>query len=93
MHSYQDTCTLFSIDPRTLRRWCKRAGIVVHQDPVDNRRRYLTDHQLVTLSRQHKRAIFIENADTLMLDQIEALNQKFAKLEQKIKGIDLTDSL
>jgi len=85
MHSYQDTCAIFSIDPRTLRRWCKRAGIIVRQDPIDNRCRYLTDHQLLTLSRQHKRAVFIENTDTLMLDQIDKLNQKVAELEQGLR--------
>jgi len=86
MHSYQDVCALFSIDPRTLRRWCKRAGIVVHQDPSDFRRRYLTNNQLVALSRLHQRVVMINNIDTLMLDQIEALNQKFAQLEQKVQG-------
>ena len=86
MLSLPHTCALFKITPMTLRRWCHRAGIVAHRDPVDNRCKYLDDRQLFTLSRQHNRIMVIDNVDTVMLDQIGALNKKFAELEQKLKS-------
>lgn len=84
MHSYQDVCALFSIDPRTLRRWCRRAGIFVHRDPVDERRRFLTDTQVLLLSRQHKRVLIIDT-ESVQLSAIDHMERRIAQLERKVQ--------
>jgi len=81
MHLWSDICALFKITGMTLWRWCQRAQIIPHQDPVDMRRRYLTDDQLLTLARLHHRVLMIDT-DALQLSAIERLEARIAELEK-----------
>ena len=85
MHSLPDVCALFSVDCATLRRWCRRAHIQPHQDPADMRRRYLTDDQLLHLSRLHNRVLVLDS-DAVRLNEIERLEARIAELERLNAG-------
>jgi transposase-like protein len=56
-YSLPDVCALFDIDPVTLRRWLRRAGLSAGIDQADRRRRYLSEQALVSLARQHQRVL------------------------------------
>ena len=81
MHSISDVCALFSISPMTLRRWCRRASITPHQDPADNRRRYLDDDQVLKLARLHNRVLIVDT-NSIQLSVIERLEARIAELER-----------
>jgi DNA-binding transcriptional MerR regulator len=85
MHTWMDILTLFHINAATLWRWCRRAHIVPHRDPADNRRRFLDDAQLVLLARQHHRVVAVNNVNEIMLGQIGELSRKVAELEKSMK--------
>ena len=88
MHLFMDVYALFAISPTTLRRWCRRAHIKPHQDPADNRRRYLDSSQLVLLARLHHRVVAVHNVNEMMLEQIGELSRKVAKLEAHIAKLE-----
>ncbi len=85
MHSFSNACTLLSINRATLWRWCRRSCIVPCVDPVDLRRRYLTNDQLVRLARLHHRVVAVDNVNEMMLEQISDLSRKVADLEKITK--------
>jgi hypothetical protein len=88
MHLFFDVYILFRIDQKTLWRWCRRAHIIPHVDPLDQRKRYLTDAQLVKLARLHHRVI-LADPDTALLSEIESLEARFearlAEIEAKLR--------
>ncbi len=84
MHSFPNACILLSINRATLWRWCRRCGIVPCVDPVDYRRRYLTDNQLVRLARLHHRVLVV-NADDARFREIERLETRIAELERRAR--------
>ncbi len=88
MHPFSQVYALFAISPTTLRRWCHRAYIKPHQDPVDYRRRYLDNDQLLKLARLHQRVLIVNNVNEMMLDQISELSRKVAKLEACIPKLE-----
>jgi transposase-like protein len=81
IHSINDICALFSISPMTLRRWCRRASIIVHQDPSDERRRYLDNDQLLKLAQLHHRVLMVDSG-SIQLSQIERHEARIAELEK-----------
>jgi hypothetical protein len=90
MHPLIEVYALFNITPMTLRRWCKRAGMVIYQDPSDMRCRYLTDTQLVTLAHAHHR-VHLVDTDTVLAAQLNAVNHlygKVASIEQRIAQLE-----
>jgi hypothetical protein len=56
-YSLPDACSLFHIDPVTLRRWLRRSGLSVQIDQADRRRRYISEETLVSLARLHQRVL------------------------------------
>ncbi len=84
MHPFQNVYALFHVSQRTLWSWCRRSGIVPHRDPVDNRRRYLDNAQLVLLARLHHRVVAVNNVNEMMLEQIGELSRKVKELESKL---------
>ncbi len=84
MHPFSKIYALFQIDAKTLYNWCRRCGIVPHIDPIDNRRRYLDNSQLITLVRLHQRVVVMNNVYEMMLKHIEALNRKIAEIEANL---------
>jgi hypothetical protein len=80
MHPWPDICALFHITSMTLWRWCHRAHITPHKDPLDQRRRYLDDAQLVKLARLHQRVLIV-NTETAKLDSIVQMERRIAELE------------
>jgi hypothetical protein len=82
MNFWLYVCNLFQITPMTLWRWCKRSGVRPHQDPSDQRRRYLDNDQLLRLARLHNRVLIVDT-DSVQLSAIEFLEARIAKLESK----------
>lgn len=83
MYTIDNVCALFTITSMTLRRWCRRAHITPHRDPVDQRRRYLDDDQLLCLARLHQRVVVVNNVNEMMLEQIGELSRKVKELERR----------
>ena len=81
MHLFSDIYVLFNIDTKTLYNWCRRASIHPHIDPADNRRRYLTDDQLLRLARLHNRVLMVDT-EAIHLSQIERMEARIAELER-----------
>jgi DNA-binding transcriptional MerR regulator len=81
MHTLDTTLALFNITPMTLRRWCRRARITPHQDPLDLRRRYLDDDQVLMLARLHNRVLIVDSG-SIQLSSIEKLEARIAELEK-----------
>ena len=52
-----DCCQMLSIDPKTLRSWCNRASMPLHDHPNDARVKCLTQEQVQQLAVLHHRAI------------------------------------
>lgn len=73
---------LFKVSPATLHRWCRRAHIMPHVDPVDNRRRHLDDDQLLRLARLHHRVLVVDTG-SIQISAIEKLEARIAKLEKE----------
>jgi hypothetical protein len=82
MYPLSHVSTLFKIDAATLYRWCRRAGIVSRVDPIDMRRRYLSDSQLILLSQLHHRVIVID-ADKVQVSELQRLEARIAELEKE----------
>jgi DNA-binding transcriptional MerR regulator len=83
MHRINTVLALFGISISTLKRWCRRAHITPHRDPVDNRRRYLDNDQLLKLARLHKRVLIVD-ADTASIDYLMQLERRIEELEAKL---------
>ena len=83
MYTWSDILALFNINAATLWRWCRRAHVVPHKDPVDNRRRYLDNDQLLKLARLHQRVLTV-NTESAKLDYIAQLERRIEDLEQKL---------
>ena len=81
MHPFSNVYVLFRIDQKTLWRWCRRAHITPHRDPVDHRRRYLDNGQLLKLARLHQRVLVVD-AGSVSLDYLQQLEARIAKLER-----------
>jgi DNA-binding transcriptional MerR regulator len=86
MHPFSHVYALFVISPTTLHRWCRHAHITPHIDPVDNRRRYLDDNQLLRLARLHYRVLVV-NTGSVQISAIEKLEARIAKLEKERQDI------
>jgi hypothetical protein len=82
MHTLDTARALFNISISTLKRWCQRAHIILHQDPADMRRRYLDDDQLLLLARLHNRVLMVDS-DAVQLSVIERLEARIAELERR----------
>ncbi len=83
MHSLSDVYALFKINAATLYRWLRRAQITPHQDPVDMRRRYLDDDQLLALARLHNRVLRVDT-DAIQLSVIERMQAQIAELDRRL---------
>jgi len=82
MHPSSDVCALFSIDRSTLYRWCCHSNIKPFQDPIDLRRRYLDNDQLLKLARLHNRVLRVDT-DAVLLNEIERLERRITELERR----------
>jgi DNA-binding transcriptional MerR regulator len=86
-----EACTLFAIDPVTLRRWMHRDGITPHVDPADHRRRYLDSAQLFALAEAHSRVLEVPaSAQESSLASLEQLRVQVAELTQRIEQLENT---
>ena len=83
MYHINQVCALFHISPMTLYRWCKRAGISMRCDPVDNRRKYLNNRELGRLAQMHHR-VLVMNAEDVQRDAFEALSDRIKDIEDEM---------
>src|SRR5271157_70451 len=90
MYLLNHVCDLFHITPMTLNRWCKRAKIKPHVDPVDNRRKYLNNRELGRLAQMHHRVLVMDTQDVqrdafeALSDRIKDIEDGMVELEQKL---------
>jgi hypothetical protein len=90
-YSLGEACTLFAIDPVTLRRWMHRAGITPHVDLVDHRRRYLDPAQLFALAEAHSRVLEVPvSSQESPSATLEQLGAQVAELMQRMERLENT---
>jgi DNA-binding transcriptional MerR regulator len=88
-YSLGEACTLFAIDPVTLRRWMHRDGITPHVDPADHRRRYLDSAQLFALAEAHSRVLEVPaSSQESSSATLEHLRAEVSQLMQRVEQLE-----
>lgn len=85
MHSWSDLCVLFQVDASTLWRWCKRSGVVPHQDPADRRHRWLDDSQVLVLARLHRRVVIVDSGSA-QLSAVDRLAREVEEIKKRLNS-------
>jgi hypothetical protein len=84
MHTFSEVYKIFQINRSTLYRWISHANIMPHKDPLNARRKLLSDAQVLVLARLHNRVIMLPTGSG-EISALTALEERVAKLESELK--------
>lgn len=83
LYSIPEACQALAIDQSTLYRWLARAGMKTAVDPMDKRRRTVTEAQLQHLAQQHRATIAMQPRP-----RERTLEQRVKRLEKRVDALE-----